>query len=150
MWSSLEFMYITFTVLLLKNYKLFCTLLFFCLYIEILDVPSLFKCLIAIKCKGSRVETLQIFCKCRSHYYLKILFFVFCFVMIVLIFKILLRIVPILFQYFLPQVWLEFIYFKYLLASMKKRMMVNLKIYELSLSRTKIFTYRVLETTNVT
>ena len=51
----------TFIVLLLENTKLFYILLLFCLYIEILAVSTLFKCLRAIKCSESRVETLQIF-----------------------------------------------------------------------------------------
>ena len=59
--SPLEIMCIAFLVLLLENTKLFYILLLFCLYIEILAVSSLFKCLIAIKCLESRVETLQIF-----------------------------------------------------------------------------------------
>ena len=61
-WSSLEIMCIVFIVLLLENSKLFHILLLFCLYIEILDVSSLFKYLIAsTKCSESWVETLQIF-----------------------------------------------------------------------------------------
>ena len=61
-WSSLKIMCIAFIVLLLENIKLFYRLLLFCLYIEILAVSSLFKCLVATKCSESRVETLQNFC----------------------------------------------------------------------------------------
>ena len=43
------------------NSKLFYMLHLFYLCTEILAVSSLFKCLIAIKCSESRVETLQIF-----------------------------------------------------------------------------------------
>ena len=57
-------MCIAFIVLLLENSKLFYVLLLFCLYIEILAVSSWFKCLIAMKCSESRVETLQIFLCC--------------------------------------------------------------------------------------
>ena len=60
-WSSPEIMCIAFIVLLLKNSKLFYTLLLFCLYIEILAFSSLFKYLITIKYSESRVEKLQIF-----------------------------------------------------------------------------------------
>ena len=59
--SSLEIMCIALIVLLLENTELFYILLLFCLDIEILAISSLFKCLIAIKCSGSRLETLQIF-----------------------------------------------------------------------------------------
>ena len=54
-------MCIAFIVLLLENTKSFYILLLFWLYLEILAVSSLFKCLIAIECSESRVETLQIF-----------------------------------------------------------------------------------------
>ena len=55
-----EIMCLAFRVLLLEISKLLYILLLFCLYIEILALSSLFKCLIAIKCSESRVETLQI------------------------------------------------------------------------------------------
>ena len=50
-----------FIVLLLEYTKLFYVLFLFRLHIEILAVSSFLKCLTAIKCSESRVETLQIF-----------------------------------------------------------------------------------------
>ena len=48
-----------------ENIKLFIHITFFvCLRIEKLADSNFFKCLIAIKCSESRVETLQIFLVC--------------------------------------------------------------------------------------
>ena len=57
----MEIMCIALKVLLLENTELLYVLLFFYLYIEILAVSGLFKCLIANKCSKNRVETLKIF-----------------------------------------------------------------------------------------
>ena len=71
-WSSLESMCIELIVLFLENTELFYVLLFICLEVEILAVSSLFKCVIAIKCSESRVETLQIFFFRPCHFLIQI------------------------------------------------------------------------------